>query len=247
MYVYSSGGLISIRSLDGTLLGGFIGPHNGTGLAVDKAGRVYTSGALTGNAVNVFNTDGKWAFGIKVGCAAGIALGEDGQVYVLCGDGSVRVFSPDGEGGRLIIKPNMEDVVGITIAKGKIYLVSNTLNMVKTFTMDGKPSSPIITRNVQTPRALAVAPDDKIYIGNFIYVGTYQPDGTRIMPNLFHKATDDGAATSTAIAIDPKGRIYVGYGNVGYRKGDVVVFGADGKQIGPTIKVPDGVSGLVLR
>jgi sugar lactone lactonase YvrE len=67
------------------------------------------------------------------------------------------------------------------------------------------------------------------------------------MPNLFHKAIDDGAATSTAIAIDPKGRIYVGYGNVGNRKGDVVVFSPDGKQIGPTIKVPDGVSGLVLR
>jgi len=247
MYVYSSGGLISIRSLDGTLLGGFIGAHNPTGIAVDKAGRVYTSANLAGNDINIFNPDGKWAFGINVGRSSGVALDDEGQIYVLCIDGSVRIFSPDGKGGRLIIKPNMEAALGITIAAGKIYIVGNTQNIVKTFTMDGKPSTPTITRNLSSPRMLGVAPDGKLYIGNFIYVGTYQPDGTRIMPNLAHIATDGGPATSTAIAIDPKGRIYVGYDNVGNRKGDVVVFGPDGKQIGPTIKVPDGVSGLVLR
>jgi hypothetical protein len=58
------------------------------------------------------------------------------------------------------------------------------------------------------PRDRAGAPDARLYIANFIAVGTCLPAGERIDPNLFHLNGTGRAATPSALAVD---------GNSGFR------------------------------
>jgi len=145
-------------------------------------------------------------------------------------------------------KPNLQLAHGIAVdTNGKIYIVANTENVLKTFYPNGQRATPSFTRGLNSPSAIALGPDGKLYIANFLAVGTYTPEGQRIQPNFIHIGGDGGPATATAVAVDADGSIYAGYYSVGGGHGAAVVFSPDGKQLNPAIIVPDGVSGIAVH
>jgi len=120
--------------------------------------------------------------------------------------------------------------------------VSQGNEVVRIFEPDGHQLIQTI-KTGNTPRAIAVGPDGKIYVANFLSVMAFLPDGRLAEPPLKHQNPESlGIDTPTALTVDAGGRLYVGY-DTGY----VGIINADGKPMGNAFMARQDIRGIAVR
>jgi hypothetical protein len=124
-----------------------------------------------------------------------------------------------------------------------LYVPDGALNQITTYAMDGKRTSPTITKNIDLPTSVAVDASGKIYVVNAGSgtVTTYLPDGTETAPTI------SGLADPLGIAVDRHGKIYVvtpGYQSCYF--GNVTAYKPDGTRTTPTIQIDGEPNGIAV-
>ncbi len=212
-----------------------------SGVAVAPNGNVYISNSGTRDHIMSFTPDGQPAGPtLNPGSINGISIDAAGTIYAQMG-GSIRRFSLDGRQIGASIKTGLQLPHFAIGPDGKIYGVSQADDKVKIYEPDGTPTEITIRDGISTARAIAVAPDGRIYVGNFIEVTTYLPNGKRTRPTITHQ-TDTGPKAANALAVDAKGRIYMGFYG-----GGVAIYSPEGKLLQPVIKTPAGVVAIAIH
>jgi DNA-binding beta-propeller fold protein YncE len=222
-----------------------IGGFGCTGIAIDGTGRILVAIRGPRQGLMRFTAEGKGTQLIASEGASGVALDSSGNIHLLVAKGVeswfVRTFRPDGRPleGQINIKLN--NVSGIALdASGKTFVVSQGNQVVQSFDASGQPLSPAI-KTGNTPRAIAVGPDGRIYVANFLSVTAYRPDGKQAQPPLSHRNPETlGIDSPMAIAVDDQGRLYVGY-DTGY------IGIIDGKSPRPAFMAREDIRGIAVR
>jgi DNA-binding beta-propeller fold protein YncE len=95
----------------------------------------------------------------------------------------------------------------------------------------------------KTPRAVAVTPDGKIYVANYLTVSCYKLSGNMDHPVLAHPDPDGSFDHPMALSVGDTGEIYVGYSN-----GLVAILDKDGKPKGNGfMAVEDEIRGVAVK
>jgi DNA-binding beta-propeller fold protein YncE len=252
IYVLSEehGCKITTYSVDGKDIGPtmVIGGMWCTGIAVDAAGKIYVSRAYPINQLVCFLPDGTRVPPLLSGGGShAIAVDDSGKIYLLIeGEfrrGVVKTFTPDGKPSLPIIKTGLGNADGLAIDEGKIYVVSQYDDVVKAYSATGEPSVPTVRGGINVARAVAVAPDGRIYVANDVSVTAYAPDGQRIPSTIMHRNPATGGLDSPwGLAVDSRGRLYIGYAS-----GMVGIFGPDGKPFTQGFMAARDIKGIAVH
>jgi sugar lactone lactonase YvrE len=241
---------ITTYSVDGKDIGPtmVIGGMWCTGIAVDAAGKIYVSRAYPINQLVCFLPDGTRVPPLLSGGGShAIAVDDSGKIYLLIeGEfrrGVVKTFTPDGKPSLPIIKTGLGNADGLAIDEGKIYVVSQYDDVVKAYSATGEPSVPTVRGGINVARAVAVAPDGRIYVANDVSVTAYAPDGQRIPSTIMHRNPATGGLDSPwGLAVDSRGRLYIGYAS-----GMVGIFGPDGKPFTQGFMAARDIKGIAVH
>jgi sugar lactone lactonase YvrE len=178
-----------------------------------------------------------------------LALDALGRLFMLLpgedrNNGFIRVFTPEMKQAMPPIVTHLSLADGIALdPSGKIYVISQGDNVIKTYDASGKQTEPTIREGMKGPRAIAVGPDGKIYAANFTTVTTYYPDGERTPQTITHINREGGGPDSPmSLALDAKGRLYIGY-----HSGLVWIINPDGKSAGEGFMARRFIQGIALR
>lgn len=168
----------------------------------------------------------------------GVAVDEtNDRLYVTQSDGTrtVKVFDRSGNTLGELKAPNSRALhapayVAVSNVSGDVYVTDRGTNQVYVYDKSGKYLRTLLPKGSQVwgPLAIAVGPDDKLYItdagGEKHFVWVLQTDGTVL--STFGK--DDGLAFPNGIALMDGGSIVLTDSN----NGRIFVYGADGKIVG---------------
>jgi DNA-binding beta-propeller fold protein YncE len=220
-----------------------IGGFDCTGMVVDADGRFLVS--IRSRGVVNYAANGKGTLLVGGTGASAIAIDESGRIHLLITQDMdnwlVRRYKPDGGpiSGQFTIRLN--NVSGIALDRsGRTFAVSQGNQVVRIFEPDGHQLIQTITTG-NTPRAIAIAPDGKIYVANFLSVTAFLPDGRQFQPPLKHQNPETlGTDTPTALTVDAQGRLYVGY-DTGY------VGIIDGKSPRPAFVAREDIRGIAVH
>jgi DNA-binding beta-propeller fold protein YncE len=220
-----------------------IGGFDCTGIAMDAEGRLLVS--VRSRGVVSFAPNGKATLVLGSSGASALALDESGNIHLLIAQDMdnwlLRRYKPDGTviAGQTSIQ--MNNVCGIAVDRsGRTFAVSQGNQVVRIFGPDGQMQVQTI-KTGSTPRAVALGPDGKIYVANFLSVTSFFPDGKPFLPPLKHQNPNTlGLDTPTALTVDANGRLYVGY-DTGY------VGIIDGKSPRPAFMAREDIRGIAVR
>ena len=224
-----------------------IGGFDCTGMVMDAQGRILVSVRGPRGGVVGFAPGGRAMPLIGSAGASGLALDAGGHIHLLIAQDMdnwlVRRYKPDGTAIAGYISIRMNNVSGIALdGSGRTFIVSQGNEVVGIFEPDGRMLIQTI-KTGNTPRAIAIGPDGKIYIANFLSVTSFLPDGKPFQPPLKHQNPDSlGIDTPTALTVDGSGRVYVGY-DTGY----VGIINADGKPKGDAFMAREDIRGIAVR
>jgi hypothetical protein len=167
-----------------------------------------------GNNVTTYNSDGSQiAPTITVGLNGPYAVAVDtfGKIYVtslgnqIPGNGTLTTYNPDGTQTTPTIT-GLTFPSGVAVDRfGKIYVAEAGEAIVRTFTREGVPTTPIISTGLNAPFDVAVDLTGKIYVadaGNHA-LETYTPTGVQATPTI------TGLEFPQGVAVDVLGRIYI--------------------------------------
>jgi len=222
-----------------------VGGFDCTGIVIDAGGRILVTVRGNRGGVVSYAPNGKATLLIGSGGASALALDESGRIHVLAArdmdNWLLTRYKPDGTSiaGQISIKLN--NVSGIAIDRsGKTFVVSQGNEVVRIFEPDGHMLVQAI-KTGNTPRAIAIAPDGKIYIANHLSVTSFFPDGKPYLPPLKHQNPETmGIDSPMALTVDANGRLYVGY-----ESGYVGII--DGKNPKPAFMTREEIRGIAVK
>ena len=218
------------------------------GVAVDAEGKIYVSNSGPRNNVMIFEPNGTRATSsLNLGIGAlGVKVDGSGRIFVLGaagGKGVVKSFTESGSGAGPTINTGIMATGGLALdAAGRIYVADQGYDKVYIYDPNGNLLHSIVKSGMNTPRSVAVGPDGKIYVGNFLNVTTYLPSGQRTSPTISQQNTEGGLDTITGLAVDLRGRIYVGGSS-----GRVGIYNPDGTLVRPLIQTRRGIEGIAIH
>jgi len=222
-----------------------IGGFECTGMVIDAEGRILVS--IRGRGVVSYAPNGKATLVVGSDGASALALDAQGRIHLLIAQDMdnwlLRRYKPDGTviSGQTSIK--MNNVCGIALDRsGRTFAVSQGDQVVRIFEPDGHMLIQTI-KTGDTPRAIAIGPDGKIYIANFLSVTSFFPDGKPVYPPLKHVNTEVGGIDNpSALTVDEGGSLYIGY-NSGY----VGIINPGGKPRGNAFMAREDIRGIAVR
>ncbi|MBV9506226.1 MAG: hypothetical protein JO323_14595 [Acidobacteriia bacterium] len=239
---------ITTYTLDGKQIDPEIGIGGFTcnGMVMDSHGNLLVS--IMNRGVMKFNSeDGKGKMFIGAPSASAIAIDRKQIIHLLItkdtDNWQVRTFSPNGAGSAWPMTINLAYVSGIALnSEGTLYALSQGNSVIRMYEPDGRQLVQSIHTG-DTPKAIAVAPDGKIYFANFLSVTSLLPDGkTPVWPALKHAAPGGGFDNPTALTVGDDGTLYIGYNG-----GSVGIIGADGKPRGGVFQALPDIRGIAVR
>jgi len=222
-----------------------IGGFECTGIVLDKEGRILVS--IRNRGVVSFAPNGKPTLVVGSNGASALALDDSGNIHLLIAQDMdnwlVRRYKPDGTSIAGQISIRLNNVSGIALDRsGRTFAVSQGNEVVKIFEPDGHLLIQTIKTGI-TPRAIALRPDGKIYVANFLSVTAFLPDGRLAQPPLKHQNPEtSGIDTPAALTVDVGGRLYIGY-----YSGYVGIINADGKPKGDAFMAREEIRGIAVR
>jgi DNA-binding beta-propeller fold protein YncE len=224
-----------------------IGGIGCTGITVDSMGRILVTSVGPNGGVAAYDEHGNGSQFIHTGTASAIAIDKEHIIHLLLAVNLhmylIRHYRADGSpiNGQMVIRGDNLDSIAVDAA-GKLYTLSQANSKVRMFEPNGYELVQSIKTGL-TPRAIAITPDGKIYVANWITVSCYRPDGMMDHPTLSHANPDGGFDNPSALTVDQAGEIYVGYYN-----GLVAILDKDGKPKGDPFKaVEDEIRGIAVR
>ena len=184
------------------------------GIAVDAGGRIHITSF--GQPYSTYLPDGTLTTPMPRFAAGtfGISITPDGLIYLLSAGpeagGTINIFTPDGKKTNFILTPR-QNVPHFAVApNGNIAIVSQMTHTLKIFDRQGQQLGATITAGINTPFAVAIGPDGKIYVANLLNVTSYTPDGKQT-PVTLERNFPTGPGLPKAVAVDAAGNVYVGY------------------------------------
>jgi DNA-binding beta-propeller fold protein YncE len=214
-----------------------------TGITLDYGGNILVSDG--GRGVDSFSPDGRRMSIVGGVSAQALALDKVGNIHLLISQGRdnyvARTYRPDGKVlGQISMKFSLADGIAVDDA-GRTFVLSQGHEVVRIFTPEGQMLVASV-KTGSTPRAIALRPDGRMYVANFLSVTAYGPDGFT-QPPLMHRNPDAGGIDNPmALGLSKDGSVYVGY-----ESGYVGVLGPDGKPKGDAFMTRPEIRGIAVR
>jgi streptogramin lyase len=215
-------------------------------MVMDSDGNLLVS--IRDRGVMKFSPDGKGKRFIGDTGASAIALDSQGNIHLLIAKDTdnwlVRIYQPNGVGVAWPATIKLNNVSGIALNKsGRLFAISQGNAVVRMWEPDGRLLVQAI-KTGETPRAIAVGPDGKIFFANYMSVTSLLPDGkTPLWPALKHANPQVGGIDNpTALYVDEQGWLYIGY-NLGW----VGMISPAGKPRGDAFMAREDIRAIVAR
>jgi streptogramin lyase len=223
-----------------------IGGFTCNGMVMDSDGNLLVS--IRDRGVMKYDPSGRGKIFIANTGASSIAIDAAQNVYLLIpkdmDNWLIREYRPSGAGVAWPMTINLNNVSGIALNKsGRLFAISQGNAVVRMWEPDGRLLVQAI-KTGDTPRAIAVGPDGKLFFANYMSVTSFVPDGkTPLWPPLKHaNPLVGGIDNPTALYVDEQGWLYIGY-NSGY----VGMISPEGKPKGDAFMAREDIRAIVAR
>ena len=222
---------------------------NCTGMVVDSEGSILVTLREPKGGLMKYSPDGQFVGRIiDAASASSVVLDAKGDFYLLLArstqEWTVRKYTPQGTPAGVEFSFRLDNVPAIAVnGEGRICAPSKDNDVVRCFSPAGTIEPTAVKAGLNTPRAITIAPDGRIFTANFTNITIHKPDGQVAGKSIsFVAPTSGGLASPSALTTGPDGKIYVGF-----YEGLVGVIGADGKGQGKPFKVEQEIRAVAVR